>query len=160
VLRLIEALKGVKCHLVIVGGFNELTKKNLEQCHIEHSWLEKLSEVELIEQYQRCDMITFISTIEGFGMPILEAQAVGRPIVTSNVSSMPEVAGDGACYVDPFDIDAIHRGILKVIQDINYRNILIEKGYANIKRFELTKVSNMYLDLYQNIYSASAPRKF
>jgi glycosyltransferase involved in cell wall biosynthesis len=155
VLRLIEALEIVSCHLVIIGGNNEQIEEHLDRYKVSFTWLQNLSDAELIEQYQKCDIVTLVSTIEGFGMPILEAQAVGRPVVTSNVSSMPEVAGNAACYVDPFDIDSIRSGILKVMQDDAYREDLIEKGYVNIKRFELSKVTWMYLDLYKSAYSNS-----
>ena len=70
-------------------------------------------------------MLTFVSTYEGFGLPILESQATGRPVVTSNVSSMPEVAGDAACLVNPYDADSIREGILRVINDDAYRKDLM-----------------------------------
>jgi len=151
VLRLIEALKEIECHLVIIGGFNELIKKNLEQYKIEYSWLEKLAEAELIEQYQQCDMLSFVSTIEGFGMPILEAQAIGRVVVTSNISSMPEVANNAAHLVDPYDVLSIREGILKVIDDDQYREQLIVNGFENCKRFDISIITKQYLDLYTEI---------
>ncbi len=147
--RLIRALEGVPCHLIIVGAESITIQEELRSAKISFTWLQNLSEDQLKEQYTLSDIVSFVSTIEGFGMPILEAQATGRAVVTSNISSMPEVAGNAACYVDPLDSVAIRKGILKVIEDSSYRNDLIEKGYANLKRFELTKVAEMYLDLYQ-----------
>jgi len=151
VLRLIEALDEINCHLVIVGGKNKKIEEHLGHYKISFTWLQNLSDAELIEQYKQCDVLSFVSTIEGFGMPILEAQAVGRVVVTSNVSSMPEVAGDAASYVNPFDVIYIKNGISKVIEDDIYRNYLIEKGFENIKRFELKNVVEMYYDLYQKV---------
>jgi len=84
-------------------------------------------------------------------MPILEAQAVGRPVITSNILSMPEVAGDAACLVDPFDVSAIREGILKIIQDGSYREELIRKGQMNIRRFDPEKIALQYLDLYKKV---------
>ncbi len=153
VLRLIEALQGMDCHLVIVGGNNERIKENLAEHKISYTWLQILSDPELMDQYRECDLLSFVSTIEGFGMPILEAQATGRVVVTSNVSSMPEVAGEAACYVNPLDVSSIREGILKVIQNEDYRQKLIERGFDNIKRFELKNVANQYAELYEEISS-------
>jgi glycosyltransferase involved in cell wall biosynthesis len=56
----------------------------------------------VINEYNKSDILAFVSTSEGFGMPILEANAVGRVVVTSNITSMPEVANNAAHYVNPF----------------------------------------------------------
>ena len=88
-------------------------------------------------------------------MPIVEAQIIGRPIITSNLLSMPEVAGDGALIVDPYDTDAIKTGILKIINDDDYREGIIEKGRINSKRFSVKKITEEYAKLYREIYSNS-----
>ena len=93
-----------------------------------------VSDEAMFEAYSEADILLFCSTIEGFGMPILEAQTVGRVVVTSNISAMPEVAGDGACFVDPLSIKAIRAGIEQVLNDENYRNSLIINGLKNVKR--------------------------
>ena len=152
VVRLIAALHGIDCHLVIVGGNNERINENLAEYKISHTWLQNLSDAALMEQYQQCDVLSLVSTIEGFGMPILEAQATGRVVVTSAISSMPEVAGT-ACYVNPLDVTSIRDGILKVIQDDEYRQKLIDLGFENIKRFELKEVTRMYCDLYEEVWT-------
>lgn len=104
-----------------------------------------------MQAYQECDLLCFVSTIEGFGLPILEARAVGRPVLTSNLSAMPEVAGDAACFTNPFDINAIRQSILLVISDVAYRNKLIEKGYENVKRFSLEKTVTGYAQVYSDL---------
>lgn len=73
--------------------------------------------------------------LEFFGLPIIEAQYQGCPVLSSNCSSMPEVGGDAANYVDPYSIDEIRDGIMKIIEDTSYRNQLIKKGFENVKRF-------------------------
>jgi len=110
----------------------------------------------MVQQYVDADILTFVSTYEGFGMPIVEANVVGRPVLTSNISSMPEVAGDAACLVDPFDVNSIREGLLKIIQDDNYRNNLIEKGKVNAQRFNPSFIAKMYLDIYKKIYQESS----
>jgi glycosyltransferase involved in cell wall biosynthesis len=77
----------------------------------------------------------FPSLFEGFGLPVLEAQSLGVPVMTSNYSSLPEVAGDAALYVDPTDIDAIADAMLRLSQDEALRQRLIAAGYENVKRF-------------------------
>jgi glycosyltransferase involved in cell wall biosynthesis len=97
------------------------------------------------------DIIALASSYEGFGMPILEGQAVGRPVITSNILSMPEVAGNAACLVDPYDPSSIRQGILKIIQDAAYRDELVRKGFANVKRFDPQVIALQYLDLYKKV---------
>ena len=84
-------------------------------------------------------------------MPILEAQATGRPVVTSNVASMPDVAGDAACLVDPFSTDAIRDGVLRVIDDADYREELVRRGFENVKRFHPDVIADAYYSLYRKI---------
>jgi glycosyltransferase involved in cell wall biosynthesis len=102
-----------------------------------------------LNEYSKASLLTFVSTIEGFGMPILEAQACSLPVITSNCSSMPEVAGDAAIMVDPFNVTAIRNGILDLMSNETLRNELIKKGYENIKRFSKEKVIAQYAGLYQ-----------
>jgi glycosyltransferase involved in cell wall biosynthesis len=82
-------------------------------------------------------------------MPIVEANAVGRVVVTSNLLSMPEVAGGAAHLVDPFDVSSIRSGILKVIEDDSYREALITKGFANRKRFDTRQIAQEYAEIYR-----------
>jgi glycosyltransferase involved in cell wall biosynthesis len=77
----------------------------------------------------------FASTFEGFGMPIIEAQHVGVPAITSNVSSMPEAAGDAALLVDPFSVESITEAMMRITSDPDLRQHLITRGYDNVRRF-------------------------
>lgn len=152
--RLIEALEGLNCRLLIVGILNDAYVQALNKHRIDYENVYNLSLEQVIECYKRADILAFVSTLEGFGMPIIEAQTVGRAVLTSNVSSMPEVAGEGACLVDPFDVADIRRGLEKIIYDHAYREDLIAKGFENIKRFEIDRIAQMYLDLYKEVYDS------
>jgi glycosyltransferase involved in cell wall biosynthesis len=95
------------------------------------------------------DILVFPSLFEGFGMPIIEAQAMGTPVLTSNLSSMPEVAGDGALLVNPYSVNDIKDGVLKLIEDSSYRSRLIENGFRNCQKFNSKEIANQYYELYK-----------
>lgn len=83
----------------------------------------------------------FPSLYEGFGLPVLEAQQMGAAVMTSNNSSLPEVAGDAALLVDPNDVEAIADAMLRLSRDEALRQELIAKGYENVKRFSWEKAA-------------------
>lgn len=148
---LVEAVKGINCKLYIIGEPNDNILNKMEEYKIDHEVFVNLSEKELVDKYKVCDLLFYASTYEGFGMPIVEANIVGRAVLTANLYSMPEVAGDSALLVDPYKIDEIRKGIKKIINDIDYRNDLIQVGYKNSERFTLNKMAQYYLNLYQQV---------
>lgn len=154
IIRLAQALKGISCKLSIVGVLTDKQKTTLIENNIDYSNVVNISNEELKQQYEASDMLAFVSTYEGFGMPIVEAQIVGRPVITSNILSMPEVSGDAAHLIDPYNIEDIKKGIVKIIEDEDYRNNLIEKGRINAVRFSVDTISNQYAELYQRIFKA------
>jgi len=149
--RLVSALEGVPCQLDIVGKLSAAQIAHLNDCRIEFTNTFNISEFEIIEKYNKCDFVTFVSTYEGFGMPILEANSVGRPVITSNLLSMPEVAGGAACIVDPYDVAEIRAGIMKIINDKDYREFLIGAGLRNAQRFNAKTVADQYYAIYKEL---------
>lgn len=111
--RLIEALMGIRCQLVLIGQLDAALTRKLAECDVDYVSRVNLTHEEIYKQYVECDIVSFISIGEGFGVPIIEAQAAGRPLITSKVSPMREVAGEGACLVDPLDVSQIREGICK-----------------------------------------------
>jgi glycosyltransferase involved in cell wall biosynthesis len=113
--------------------------------------LGRLTDGELVEAYRCCDMVVFASLYEGFGLPILEAQAMGRPVITSNFGAMREAAGDGALLVDPYSVEAIREAVLRVKREPALREDLIAKGRANAERFRAEAVAERYAEIYRNL---------
>ena len=109
--------------------------------------LDFISEEEKWNLLKNAQVFVYPSFYEGFGMPILEAQAAGTSVITSNVSALPEVAGKGAILVDPKNIEQIAQAIYKIIDDEDLRNGLIREGQENIKRFSWQKCAQQTLDL-------------
>ncbi len=105
-------------------------------------FLNNLSETELAGLYRGALALTFPSLYEGFGLPILEAMASGVPVLTSNTTSMPEVAGDAAILVDPYDTDAIARGVEKIVNNLPLRDELHRNGLERAKFFTWEKTAS------------------
>ncbi len=113
--------------------------------------LGRLTDAELAEAYRRCDMVVFASLYEGFGLPILEAQATGRPVITSNISAMPEAAGDGALFVDPYSVESIREAVLRIKNEPQLREQLVRKGLENVERFRAAAVAARYAEIYRKL---------
>jgi glycosyltransferase involved in cell wall biosynthesis len=149
--RLFEALSGIPCRLLIVGNLAEDQRGLLEQFQIEYQQYVGPSNEHMFALYCEADVVAFASTFEGFGMPIIEANRVGRPVVAGNVASIPEVAGGAACLVDPFDVSAIRKGLLRVIEDAPYREGLVQRGFENARRFDRVAIARQWEALYRRL---------
>ncbi|HYD60633.1 MAG TPA: glycosyltransferase family 1 protein [Noviherbaspirillum sp.] len=106
-------------------------------------------------------LFTYVSFYEGFGLPVLEGMAAGVATITSNISSMPEVAGDGALQVDPNDIDQIVRAMQALLSDQGARERLVERGHAQSRAFTWENMTAISLDFYGRLLGqgdAAAPR--
>ena len=149
--RTIQALKGISCHLRIIGKLNNKIIDLLKQNKIEYSNDWNLTHEQIVQEYQQADIINFPSLYEGFGMPIIEGQASGRVVITSNISPMKDVAGDGAILIDPFDDKSIQKAYLAVIKDQNLRKNIIQKGFSNAKKYTIKTIKNQYYNIYKTI---------
>lgn len=107
----------------------------------------------LEELYQAASVFIFPSLEEGFGLPVLEAMAWGVPVVASQTSSLPEVGGDAALYVDPSDPADIANKTMQAVEDAPMRESLIQKGYARVKSFPWRRTAEQTLAVYEEALS-------
>jgi glycosyltransferase involved in cell wall biosynthesis len=141
--RLIEALGKLpvaNCDLVIVGKRGWLHKTIFESVarlglQTRVHFLDYVPASDLPALVSGARVFVFPSLHEGFGLPILEAQACGTPVVCSMTSSLPEAAGDAALFFDPLDVDAIAGALARTLTDDALRAKLIARGFENVKRF-------------------------
>jgi glycosyltransferase involved in cell wall biosynthesis len=160
--RLIEAFDLVRKrgldHLKLVLIGDEISKYaalrravHQHQLHKYVRFLGYLPEETLAVMYRLAGVFVFPSLYEGFGLPPLEAMASGTPVVTSNVSSLPEVAGDAAVLVDPYDPRAIADGIYQVLTDETVRRDLRRKGIARARQFSWEQSVRRIHDIYRQV---------
>lgn len=145
---LINAVQGLNIELLLVRKPDTLIQTKLQELGIAYQWKSYLTAEEVRQCYMMADILFFASFYEGFGMPIIEAQACGCPVITSTLASMPEVAGEGALLVDPLNPAEIRRAIISLIQNETKRLELINLGFVNCKRFDLNITAKHYYELY------------
>lgn len=129
-----------------LNRINELARENKNIIRLGF-----VSNEELVGLYNLATVFAMPSLYEGFGLPVLEAMACGCPVITSKEGSLEEVAGDGAFYVDAYDVKSIKTGIEKVFNDNNLRKELSEKGLKNARRFSWKKTAENTLKVYEEV---------
>lgn len=122
------------------------------KCRDRIRWLDYVTDTDLACLYSGANFFVFPSVAEGFGLPILEAMSVGCPVLTSNVSSMPEVAGEAALYIDPYDIDSIADGLRRLAGDSGLRQRLSESGSRRAEMFTWEKMADNMINAYGRAY--------
>ena len=110
-----------------------------------------VSKKELIELYQKAKLFVYPSLYEGFGLPVAEAMACGCPVVTSNLSSLPEVAGNACLLVDPYKVTDISSAMLKVLENDQFANCLINKGQKRADRFTWSRCALETKKVYETV---------
>ncbi|MBI4789531.1 MAG: glycosyltransferase family 4 protein [Chloroflexi bacterium] len=157
--RLIEAvgrLGNSNLGLVIVGKrgwlyeeiFTQVKRLNLQSLV---SFLDYVPAEDMPALISGARMFAFPSLHEGFGLPVLEAQACGVPVVTSMTSSLPEAAGDGALFVDPCDVDALAAAMQRLLGDEVLRAKLVANGFRNLQRFSWEKSARQVLGVIHGL---------
>jgi glycosyltransferase involved in cell wall biosynthesis len=160
--RLIEAYAGLQeesaggLHLVIAGGAGwmyESLFRRVAELRLQNtvSFPGYIADEDLPALYTLADLFVFPSLYEGFGLPVLEAMACGTPVVTSAVSSLPEVAGDAALLVDPLDTQALAEAMRRALEDTRLRSEMVEKGLRQALCFTWSESARQLLELYHSL---------
>jgi glycosyltransferase involved in cell wall biosynthesis len=157
-LNMLKALKALPANyrLVLSGGngygseaiHNFIRTESLED---RVKLLGFVDDAQLARLYQAASVFLYPSFEEGFGIPVLEAMASGVPVVTSNVSSMPEVGGEAALYVDPHSPADIAQKVMQALEDLALREVLVQKGFARTKEFTWRRTAEATLAVYDEV---------
>jgi glycosyltransferase involved in cell wall biosynthesis len=157
--RLIEAFARIPdsgARLIIAGGKGWLYDGLF--CHVERLGLQdRVSFVGYVPQdhlplwYGAATVFVYPSLYEGFGLPVLEAQACGVPVLTSSVSSLPEAAGDASLLLDPYDVEALAANIHRLLHDRPLRERLREKGLVHAGQFSWVRTARETAEVYRRV---------
>lgn len=149
-----KSLLDLDIQLRIIGEPNHQQLEMLHSKEIDFSCASQLSNEEMQSEYANADFLLFTSTLEGFGMPIIEANMVGVPVITSDLEPMKSVAGEAAILCDPFDASNIRSAIQRIIADKPLQERLIQNGFENAKRFSPEKSAQLHQELYNRLTHA------
>lgn len=149
--RVIAALAAIECHLRIIGKLSSEQKKLLVETKIEYSNVYGISDEKMINEYRNCDIVSFPSLFEGFGMPVIEGQACGRVVVTSDIEPMKSISGGASILVNPEDVHSIRNGFKTVIENPALQQALIAKGLKNAEMYSISAIATKYKALYDTI---------
>lgn len=139
------------CKLVIAGHSSGDYLRSMREDLVKHGLQDDVFFVGyvptefLCSYYQQALAFVFPSLNEGFGMPVVEAMNLGVPVITSNISSLPEAAGDAALLVNPHNTEDISRAMEQIYSDSKLRTYLVEKGYVQAKKFSWEKMAREYI---------------
>ena len=156
--RVAAAASGLRVRLRIIGPLSERQRSLLRSLDLNWTSVQQLSGEEIITEYRESDLLVFTSTYEGFGLPIVEAQAIGLPVITSNMAPMTEVAGDAALFVDPYEEKEIRAALEQLLRSPDLVQRLSEQGRRNAERFDAQIVADRYADVYTRICGKPSPQ--
>lgn len=156
VLKVLKLLRDrdISAHFLKAGSdFTTEQKSLLQEYNLTDcvTYLGKPDRSSLVEIYNAADILLSPSLYEGFGITVLEAMACGTPVITSNVTSLPEVTGDAAIVLDPLDAEAMAQAVCRIQQDDDLRQSLIEKGLARAKLFTWEKTAEQISEVYEHL---------
>lgn len=142
------ALRDLPIFLTVVGRMNEEQINCLVSNKINYVSLEDLTDIEIDRCYASSDLVCFITLFEGFGMPILEANQSGCPIICSDIPVLHEVGGEAVAYTNPYSVKKMHDDIKCLLDSPKERERLVIAGLDNVKRFTPEVIRNQWLNLY------------
>lgn len=152
----------IKSKLILIGGESPLfgeVQLNVKTYKSDIIFKGFVDDIMLREFYRRAKLVVYPSLYEGFGLPPLEAMASGTPVVTSNTSSIPEVVGDAALMVSPYDTKQLASTMERVLTDDELHAKLVRNGYQQIKKFNWLRVARNTLAVYYEVYYSESHKK-
>jgi glycosyltransferase involved in cell wall biosynthesis len=151
-ITVIKSLSHSDYHLTIIGNLDLDELKLLQDLNILYTNLTDLSYEQVKEEYLKCDLVLFVSHHEGFGMPIIEAQASRKPVICTKITSIPEVANGSVIYIEnPNDSRELKSVIDRILNNEDLYNLMIDLGIKNIERFSSKNVIDKYFDIYKRL---------
>jgi glycosyltransferase involved in cell wall biosynthesis len=156
IIRAFQKIKDTIPHVIYVTGGDSWLDSEVHGMIMKNALSDRIiklgyiSEEDLVTMYNLADCYLYPSLYEGFGLPILEAQACGCPVITSSVSSCPEVAGSGAIFVDPHDPDEMARAMARIVRDKKLRNRIVKAGLKNCKQYTWDKTARSVHSIFMS----------
>ena len=166
---LIEAYEKMRCDypeiktkLILIGGESPLfadVRLKIKKYNSDVIFKGFVNDKMLVNYYKKATLVAYPSLYEGFGLPPLEAMASGVPVVTSNTSSIPEVVGDAALMISPYDCNQLAHTLARVIKDEKLREFLIIRGLEQVRKFNWYRVARNILGIYSEIFNDKSKKK-
>ncbi|RMH26816.1 MAG: glycosyltransferase, partial [Candidatus Hydrogenedentota bacterium] len=143
---------------LVIAGLRPRDLGDLRRLTVQHNVVERvrllaefLSESDLAALYQGAEVLIVPSLYEGFGLPVLEAQSVGTPVLCSQAGSLPEVAGNGALYFDPSSAESLVAQLTKISINPHIRQSVIAAGLTNVRRFDWNRTASRLIEVYSQL---------
>jgi glycosyltransferase involved in cell wall biosynthesis len=147
----IPAIFNLQVKLRIIGEITPRQELLLNKFDIDYSSVKQISDSELKKEYNNCDIVLFPSVYEGFGLPVIEAFATGKPVITSDISPLNDLAKDAGVYVNPHSITSIRHAVQKLISSPELRIEKVSKGLEVIKAYQVNVVLAKYQDVWEKV---------
>ena len=145
--QVIDAISNQNCKLIVVGKLSNEQKFMLLKKNIDFHNVYDVSRAELIKLYQKSDIVSFPSSQEGFGMIVVEANAMKKPVIAGDIPVLHEIGRDAAVFVDGSNANSIKKAITFLLKP-NNRSTFVKAGITNAKRFNLKNIADEYQKLY------------
>lgn len=150
-LRTFEALKDLNCEITIIGNLTDDQLTFLKTNGMSYIAKCNLSDEELRQEYYKTDIVSFCSLYEGFGMPVIEANKAGKVVVCSNIEVLKEVAGKGAFFVNPFDVQDIKKAFITLSNDRELQRDYYIRGLENANKFSTKEIASIWENFYNTL---------
>ena len=151
---LLKAIKGIKNNnlkLLLVSSLNKGEKKFLLKNNISFKNYSNINNEQLLSIYSKSDILVFPSLYEGFGMPLIEANSLGIPVITSNISPMKDICRHSGLLINPYNYNNLKSKILLLMNDKELRRKMVMKGKINARKYNSSLIAKKFLELYKKL---------